>query len=73
MVARSNEDGEEALTCVNVDRPRSSGNSKRSNLKGLISNDEAIHRAACHAQSNYGSIYIGVRQVKWTASEGTIR
>ena len=26
MVARSNEDGEEAFMCVNVERPRSSGN-----------------------------------------------
>ena len=60
MVARSHEDGEEAFTCVNVDRPRSSGNSKRSNLNGLSSNDEAIYSAACRAQSNDGQIYIGV-------------
>ena len=30
------------FTCVNVERPRSSGNSKKSNLNRLTSNDEAI-------------------------------
>ena len=28
MVAKSHEDGEEAFRCVNMERPRSSGNSK---------------------------------------------
>ena len=31
--ARSHEDGEEAFTCVNVERARSSGSSNKSNLK----------------------------------------
>ena len=43
MMARSHEDGEEAFTCVNVERPRSSGNSKKSNLNRLTSNDKAIY------------------------------
>ena len=34
MVAKSYEDGEEAFACVNVDIPRSSGNSKKSSLSG---------------------------------------
>ena len=42
MVAKSQEDGEEAFMYVNVERPRSSGNSKKSSLNGLASNDEAI-------------------------------
>ena len=29
MVARSNKDGDEAFKCVNVEKPRSSGNSKK--------------------------------------------
>ena len=65
----SHEDGEEAFTCVNVKRLRSSGNSKKSNANRLTSDDEAIYSAACCAQSNDGQIYIGVgklngRQVK---------
>ena len=36
MVARSNDDGEEAFTCMNVEKPRSSGNSKKSNSNKLI-------------------------------------
>ena len=54
------EDGEEAFTCVNVERPISSGNSKKSSLNGIASNDEAIYNAACRAQSNDVQIYIGV-------------
>ena len=64
MVARSHEDGEEAFTCVNVEGPRSSGNSKKICSNGLTSNDEAIYSAACHAQSNDGQIYIGVGKLK---------
>ena len=60
MVARSKEDGKEAFTCVNVERPRSSGNSKKSNSNRLTSEDEAIYSAACRAQSNDGQIYIEV-------------
>ena len=56
MVAKSHVDGEEAFTCVNMERPRSSGNSKKSSLNGLASNDEAIYSAACSAQSNDGQI-----------------
>ena len=58
MVSRSSEDGAEAFTCVNVERPRSSGNSKKSNLNRLTSEDKAKYSAACHAQSNDGWIYI---------------
>ena len=54
MVARSNEDSEEVCTCVNVEKPRSSGDSKKSNSNRSTSDDEAIH--ACHAQSNDGQI-----------------
>ena len=69
MVARSHEDGEEAFTCVNVERPRSSGNFKKSNSNRLTSNDEAIYSATCRAQGNEGQIYIEIgklngRQVK---------
>ena len=42
VVARSNEYGEEVFTCVNVEGPRSSGNSEKSNLNRLTSNDVAI-------------------------------
>ena len=52
MVARSNEDGEKACTCVNVEKPRSSRNIKKSNSNRLTSDDEAIYSAACRAQSN---------------------
>ena len=47
MAARSNEDGEEAFTCVNAEKPGSS-------------DDEAKHGAVCCAQSNDGQIYIEV-------------
>ena len=57
MVTRFHED---ASTCVNVERPRSSGNSKKRNLNRLTGNDEAKYSAACHVQSNDGQIYIGV-------------
>ena len=60
MVARSNEDGEEACTCVRVEKPRSSGNAKKSYSNRSISDDEAIYCAACRAQSNVGQIYIEV-------------
>ena len=60
MVARSNEDVEEAFRCVNVERPRSHGNLKKSSLNGLASSDDTIYSAACRAQSNDGQIYIGV-------------
>ena len=50
MVAKSHEDVEEALTCVNC---------KKSSSHGLTSNDEAIYSAACCAQSNDGQIFIG--------------
>ena len=49
MVARSNEDGEEAFKCVKVERIRSSGNSKKSNLNRLTSDDEAIYSVSCRA------------------------
>ena len=38
MVAKTHEDGEKAFTCVNMERPLSSGNSKKSNLSRLTSN-----------------------------------
>ena len=60
IVARSNQDGEEAFMCVNLERPRSSGNSKKSNSNRLPSDDEAIYSAACCAQGNDGQICIEV-------------
>ena len=60
MVTKSHDEGEEAFMCVKVERPRSGGNSKKSNSNRLTSNDEAIYSAACHAQSNDGQIYTGV-------------
>ena len=60
MVTKSHEDGEEVFMCVKVERPRSSGYSKKSSLNGLTSNDEAIYSVSCRAQSNDGQIYIGV-------------
>ena len=59
-MAKSQEDGEEDFTCVNVKRPGSSGNSKKNNSNRLTSNDEALYNAACCAQSYDGQIYIGV-------------
>ena len=46
MVARSNKDGGEAFTCMNVEKPRSSGNCKKSNSNKSTSEDEAIYNAA---------------------------
>ena len=60
MVARSNEDGEEAFTCVNVERHRSSGSSRKRNSNNLTSDDEAIYSAACRVQSNDGQLYIEI-------------
>ena len=54
MVARYHEDGKEAFRCVNVERPRSSGKSKKSNLNRFTSDDEAIYSADCRVQSNDG-------------------
>ena len=77
MVARSNEDGEEAFTCMNVEKPRSSGNSKKSNSNKSTSEDEAIYSAACRAQSNDDQICIEVgrlngRPVKLLQDTGCI-
>ena len=55
MITRSKEDDEEACTCVKVEKPRSSRNSKKSNSNRLTSDDEAIYSAACRTQSNDGS------------------
>ena len=48
IVARSNEDGEEACTCVKLEKPRSSGNSKKSNSNRSIRDGQAIYSTACH-------------------------
>ena len=45
---------------MNVEKPRSSGNSKKRNLNRSTSDGEAIYNAACRAQSNHGLIYIEV-------------
>ena len=42
MVAKSHKDGKEAFTCVNMERPRSSGNSKKTSLNGLASDGGAV-------------------------------
>ena len=55
ILARSN--GEEAFTCMIVEKPRLSGNSKKSNSNKSTSEDEAIYSAACLAQSNDSQIY----------------
>ena len=60
MVARSNEDGEEAFTCVNVEKLGSSGNSKKSNSNRSTREDDPVYSAACCAQSNDGQIYTEV-------------
>ena len=60
MMARSTEDGEEACTCVNVERPRSSGNSKKVIQTDQLVKMRQIYSAACRAQSNEGQIYIEV-------------
>ena len=57
---KSQKDGEEAFTCLNLKRPGSSGNSKKSNSNRLTSNDKAIYGDACYAKSYDGQIYIGV-------------
>ena len=48
------------LGSKNMERPRSSGNSKKKSLNGLASNDEAVYRAAGCANSNVGQIFIRV-------------
>ena len=63
-MARSHKDGEEAFMCVNVERPRSSGNSKKSSLNRITGNDKAIYSAACCAQRYNGQIYNGVGRLK---------
>ena len=65
MVANLMKRLEEAFTCVNVERPRSSGNSKKSSSDRLTDNGEAIYSDACRAQSNDGQVY---RQVEWMAT-----
>ena len=62
MVARSQEDGKESFTCVNMEIPRSSGNSKKSNLNRLtrMMRQYTLYSTACGDQSNDGLIYIGV-------------
>ena len=63
LVAKSHEDGKEAYSCVNVERPRSRANSEKSGSNGLTSNDKAICSATCHAQSNDGQIYIRIAKL----------
>ena len=62
--AKSHEYAEEVFMCMNMESSRSSGNSKKSSLDGLTSNDEAIYSDACCAQSNNGHIYIEVGRLK---------
>ena len=61
--SESHEDGEEAFTCVNMKRPRSSGNSKKCCSDRLPSNDDLVYSAACRAQNNKGQTYIEVRKL----------
>ena len=49
IMVRSNEEGEETFTRVNVEKLRLSGNSKKSNSNRSTSEDDAIYSAACHA------------------------
>ena len=49
---------------MKCEKPRSSGNSKKSNSNKATSEDEAINSAACHAQSNYGQSCIEVGKLK---------
>ena len=63
MVPKFPEDAEEVFTCVKVERPRSSGNSKKISSDRLTTNDEPIYSAACHAQSYDCQIYIGVSRL----------
>ena len=64
MVAKSHENGEEAFTCINVERPRSSGYSKKSSLNRFTSSVETIYSAACRGESYDGQIYTGVGKLK---------
>ena len=54
MVAKSSEDGEEACTCMNRKRPKSSRNFKMWFAGGSTSNNGAVYSAACFAKSNGG-------------------
>ena len=72
MVSRSNEEGKEAFTCMNVEKPISSGNYKKSNSNKSTGEDKAIYSAACRAQSNDGQIYIEVGKLNGR-HEGTTR
>ena len=60
MVGKSHEDGEEAFTYVNVERPQIRWKLQKEQFEWITYNDEAIYIAACHAQSNDGQTYTGV-------------
>ena len=60
IVAQSDEDGEKAFTCVEVEGTRFKRNSNKSGTEGSINSDRLGYSAACHAQSNDGQTYIGV-------------
>ena len=58
MVARLDEDGEKAFTCVEVKGTRS-----KSGTEGSTNSDRVVYSAVCHAQSNDGQTYVGVRKL----------
>ena len=57
MVAQLDEDGEKALTCVEVEGTRSKRNSKKSGTKGSTNSDMAVYSAVW---SNDGQTYVGI-------------
>ena len=60
MVAQLDEDGEKALTCVEVEGTRSRCNSKKCGTEGSTNSDRVVYSAVCRAQSNDGQTYVGV-------------
>ena len=50
MLAQSDEDGEKAFTCVEVEGTRSRRNSKKSGTEGSTHSDRAVYSAVCRAQ-----------------------
>ena len=70
MVARSNEDGEEACMCVSVQKPRSRGNSERVNRTDQLVLMRQYTVQLAVFQSNDGHIYIEVGKLNgWTVKE----
>ena len=73
MVAKSSEDGEEACTCVKVERPRPSGNSKKCSTKASTSKDGGDIQCCLQCpEQRWSDLHLG-RQVEWMACKDAMR